>query len=68
MRLKPTQTWPEIIGYAVGAIVIALLSWAFQAWLLEVVLGWFGVTQGFWKCAVIIFLVNVLINGSRSSK
>jgi hypothetical protein len=66
--MKPTQEIPELIGYIVGFIVLTLLAWAFQAWLLEVVLGWFGVTQGFWKCAVIIFLVNVLINGSRSSK
>ena len=66
--MKPTQEIPELIGYIVGFIVLTLLAWAFQAWLLGVVLGWFGVTQGFWKCAVIIFLVNVLINGSRSSK
>jgi len=40
---------------------------AFQAWLLGIVLGWFGVNLGFWKCFLIAFLIGSLVGGSRAS-
>jgi hypothetical protein len=36
---------------------------AFQAWLIGIVLGWFGVTLGFWKCFLIAFLIGCLFGG-----
>jgi hypothetical protein len=38
-----------------------------QAWLLGVVLGWFGVTLAFWQNVVIVLLIGMLFGGSRSS-
>ena len=66
--LKPTTKDPWIL--AGGAIAIVVLSFgflAFQAWLLGIVLGWFGVALGFWKCFVIVFFVGCLTGGSRAS-
>ena len=49
-----------IICLAVGVV-------AFQAWLLGLVLGWFGVTLAFWQNVVIVLLIGSLIGGVRSS-
>jgi hypothetical protein len=49
-----------IICLAVGVI-------AFQAWLLGVVLSWFGVALAFWQNVVIVLLIGSLIGGVRSS-
>jgi hypothetical protein len=49
-----------IICLAVGVIV-------FQAWLLGVVLSWFGVALAFWQNVVIVLLIGSLIGGVRSS-
>lgn len=66
--LKPTTKDPWIL--AGGAITIVVLGFgflAFQAWLLGIVLGWFGVALGFWKCFLIVFLIGCLFGGSRAS-
>jgi len=34
---------PELIGFGLGIIVITSLIIAFQAWLLALVLSWFGI-------------------------
>jgi hypothetical protein len=39
-----------------------------QAWLLGVVLGWFGVNLAFWQNVVIVLLIGMLFGSSRSSK
>ena len=49
-----------------GIPLILLLGFgvlAFQAWLIGIVLGWFGVTLGFWKCFLIAFLIGCLFGG-----
>jgi hypothetical protein len=49
-----------------GVPLILLLGFgvlAFQAWLIGIVLGWFGVTLGFWKCFLIAFLIGCLFGG-----
>jgi ABC-type multidrug transport system permease subunit len=38
-----------------------------QAWVLGVVLGWFGITLAFWKCLVIVLLIGTLFGSSRSN-
>ena len=55
---------------ALVALVIVLAGGiiAFQAWLLGIVLGWFGVTLAFWQNVVIVLLIGMLFGGSRSSK
>ncbi len=55
---------------ALVALIILLIGGiiSFQAWLLGVVLGWFGVTLAFWQNVVIVLLIGMLFGGSRSSK
>jgi hypothetical protein len=65
--MKPTKTWSEILGYACGLLVIGLGILAFKAWLLTVILGWFGVTViGFWKAVAIVVGIDLLFySGSK---
>lgn len=43
----------------------AVLS--FKAWLLVLVLGWFGITAiGFWKAVVAVLLLDLLVGACRS--
>jgi hypothetical protein len=66
--LKPTTKDPWILaGGAIAIVVLGFGFLAFQAWLLGIVLGWFGVALGFWKCFVIVFFVGCLTGGSRAS-
>jgi hypothetical protein len=66
--LKPTTTEPLIlVGGAVAIVALTFGVLAFQAWLLGIVLGWFGVSLGFWKCFLIAFLIGCLFGGSRAS-
>jgi hypothetical protein len=55
--------------FALVVLVILLIGGVFslQAWLLGVVLSWFGVNLAFWQNLVIVFLIGMLIGGSRSS-
>lgn len=64
---KLNLTTPQLL--AVVALIIFLVGGilAFQAWLLGVVLSWFGVNLAFWQNVVIVFLIGTLIGGSRSS-
>lgn len=66
MKLTTKGPW-FYVGVGVGVIAIAFGILAFQAWLLGIVLGWFGVTLGFWKCFLIAFLIGCLFGGSRAS-
>lgn len=64
--LKPTTESPAyLIGAAVGIVALCFGVLAFQAWLLGIILGWFGVALGFWKCFLIVFLIGCLFGGSR---
>ncbi len=65
--MKPTQSWPEIIGLALAFIIFATIALFLQAWVLGLVLGWFGVTLTFWKCLVIVLLVSSLLGAARNS-
>ena len=55
-------------GAIIGAILLAFLGLAFEAWLLGLILSWFAVQLTFWQCFAIIFLVNAIMNAARSSK
>lgn len=65
--MKPTQSVPGLIGVALAIIVLAIGCLCLQAWVLGLVLGWFGVTLQFWKCLVIVLLVSSLFGAARSS-
>ncbi len=54
---------------ALVALIILLVGGiiSFQAWLLGIVLGWFGVNLAFWQNVVIVLLIGMLFGGSRSS-
>lgn len=56
-----------LIGAALGLITLGVLVVCGQAWLLGVVLGWFGVNLTFWQNLVIVLLVGSLFGASRSS-
>lgn len=49
-----------------GILILAFGVLALQAWLLGIVLGWFGVALGFWQCFLIVFLISSLVGGSSS--
>jgi len=60
-------TIPELVVIIIGVITIAVLAIGLQAWLLSLVLSWFGVVLGFWKSVVIVVLIGMLFGGARSS-
>jgi hypothetical protein len=68
MTKKLNVTPIQMIALVALIICLAVGVIAFQAWLLGLVLGWFGVTLAFWQNVVIVLLIGSLIGGSRSSK
>jgi hypothetical protein len=57
------------IGITFGVIVIVVAGLLFEAWLLGLILSWFGVTLSFWQNFAIIFLANMIFkNTGVSSK
>ena len=56
-----------MIGIAAGVVALGFGVLAFQAWLIGIVLGWFGVTLGFWKCFLIAFLIGCLFGGGATA-
>lgn len=66
--LKPTTNSPAVyIALFILVIALAVGVNAFLAWLLGIILTWFGVTLEFWKCFVIVFFIGCLTGGSRGS-
>jgi hypothetical protein len=55
------------IGVIVGAIVLVTASILFEAWLLGLILSWFGVSLSFWQNLAIIALANLIFKNSGSS-
>jgi hypothetical protein len=57
------------LGLAFGVIVLFVAGLFFEAWLLGLILSWFGVTLSFWQNFAIIFLANMIFkNTGVSSK
>jgi hypothetical protein len=67
MTKKLNVTPIQMIALVALIICLAVGVIAFQAWLLGVVLSWFGVALAFWQNVVIVLLVGSLIGGVRSS-
>ena len=56
-------------GEAFGVMLVGAAFCALKAWLLVLVLGWFGVTfLTFWKAVVVIILLNLIFSTSRNKK
>jgi len=55
-----------IAGTAFGLLLVAGAVIALKAWLLVLVLGWFGITAlGFWKAVVAVALLDLLLAAAR---
>jgi hypothetical protein len=51
-----------VAGEIFGTLVVGIAVFALRAWLLLLVLGWFGITVlGFWKAAVVILLIDLIL-------
>jgi hypothetical protein len=57
----------KIVGVAFFVIVLATAGLLFEAWLLGLILSWFGVTLSFWQNFAIIFLANAIFNSPGGS-
>ena len=56
------------LGIIAGAVVIVTASILVEAWLLGLILSWFGVSLTFWQNLVIIVLANMIFKNSGGSK
>jgi hypothetical protein len=56
------------IGVTLGLIVIATAGLFFEAWLLGLILSWFGVALSFWQNFAIIALANLIFKSNVSTK
>jgi hypothetical protein len=54
-------------GVAFFVIVLATAALFFEAWLLGLILSWFGVTLSFWQNFAIIFLANAIFKNTGGS-
>ena len=51
-----------VAGEIFGTLVAGSAVFALKAWLLLLVLGWFGVSVlGFWKAAVVVLLIDLVL-------
>jgi hypothetical protein len=55
------------IGVAFFVIVLATAALFFEAWLLGLILSWFGVSLSFWQNFAIIFLANLIFKNTGGS-
>ncbi len=56
------------IGFTFGVIVLAVAGLFFEAWLLGLILSWFGVSLTFWQNLAIIALANLIFKSNVSTK
>jgi hypothetical protein len=56
------------LGVVFGVVVLATVGLLFEAWLLGLILSWFGVSLTFWQNFAIIFLANLIFKSNVSSK
>jgi hypothetical protein len=56
------------LGAVFVVVFLAVVGLFFEAWLLGLILSWFGVTLSFWQNFAIIFLANAIFKSNVSSK
>lgn len=66
-RWSDGMTVPQLVFIAFLVILLGIGIVALQAWLLGIVLSWFGVALAFWQNVVIVLLIGMLFGSSRSS-
>jgi len=66
--MRKDRSTAYIVGGIIGALTVAFLGLAFEAWLLGLILSWFAVQLTFWQCFAMVFLANAILNAARSSK
>jgi hypothetical protein len=65
-KTKAAEEIATIAGTAFGLLLVAGAVLALKAWLLVLVLGWFGITAlGFWKAVVAVALLDLLLAAAR---
>ena len=62
------KSWAYIVGALIGAVAVAFLGLAFEAWLLGLILSWFSLQFSFWQCFAMVFLANAILNAAKSNK
>jgi hypothetical protein len=55
------------VAAALAVIVLATVGILFEAWLLGVILSWFGVSLTFWQNLAMIVLANLIFKNSGGS-
>jgi hypothetical protein len=55
------------LGVVFGVIVLATAGLLFEAWLLGLILSWFGVSLSFWQNIVMIILANLIFKPTGGS-
>lgn len=55
------------LGVAFGALVIVTASLLFEAWLLGLILSWFGISFTFWQNLAMIVLANLILKPTGGS-
>ena len=55
-----------LAGTAFGLLLVGVAELALKAWLLVLVLGWFGITAlGFWKAVVALLLLDLILTAAK---
>ena len=58
-----------IAGEVCGSLLVSAAVTALEAWLLVLVLGWFGITAlGFWKAVVAILLLDLILAAAKRAR
>ena len=55
------------LGAAFAIIVVAVAALCLQAWVLGLILSWFGVSLSFWQNLLIILLADSIFKNSKGS-
>ena len=55
------------LGVVIGAVIFVTAIILFEAWLLGLILSWFGVALTFWQNLAIIVLANLIFKNTGSS-
>lgn len=57
----------KALGLVFGVVLLATVGLLVQAWLLGIILPWFGVSLTFWQNFAIIVLANMITYSSGGS-
>lgn len=59
----------QLVGEILGLIVVGVAALTIKAWLLTLILGWFGIAAfGFWKAVVVVVFLDFIFNSNTNRK